>query len=607
MHSIRIQAQTQVSQWYFGKYAAINFLTNPPTALNNNSGLYTYEGSSSIADENGNLLFYTDGVTVWNASHQVMPNGTGLFGQISTTQSALIVKQPGNDSLYYVFTQDLTTLGKGLCYSVVNMNLAGGTGSVVIKNVLLSAPGTERLTGAKHCNGRDVWIVSHDWQSDNFRSYLLTASGVNTNAVLSPVGSVHTYVTDGFGALKISPQGNKLAVAILGAGSVELFDFNNQSGVVSNSLIIGSGLGFPYGCEFSSDGSKLYVSTEYPTALIQFNLCAGNSQAIVASQTNIPGAGAIYQLQLGADRKIYVARNQKSALGVINNPELTGSLCNYVDSGFSIFPDTCILGLPGFVNDYFLPEHQSFTYTIEPQVSCQTASFSAPASNSMQTSCAQNNSITSFEWDFGDPASGPANVANTANPVHVYSSAGFYTVSLILHYGCTSYSFKKILNITGTTPVLQIAGTFTTCQGGPPLVLTASGALSYSWSTGATTSSIAVTPSVTTNYFLTAYNNDLNCRGSKLVLVSVLKCLDLTETEAKKIRVYPVPANDVISIDNNLELNVLIKDVYGRVMGEATIQPGISHLDLLHYAPGIYFLHFSNGLSKQVQKMQIMR
>src|ERR1044072_10401 len=82
-------SQNENTKWYFGENAALNFMTNPPTQLNNSS-MSTMEGSSSIADASGNLLFYTDGLTVYNKLHAVMANGTGLSGNQSTSQAALI-------------------------------------------------------------------------------------------------------------------------------------------------------------------------------------------------------------------------------------------------------------------------------------------------------------------------------------------------------------------------------------------------------------------------------------------------------------------------------------------------------------------------------------
>jgi hypothetical protein len=167
--------QRQASIWYFGTRAGLSFQTENlrPRPLSDGA-LNAVEGSAAICDEQGNLLFYTDGMTVYNRYHTTMKNGTGLRGSPWSTQSALIVPWPGQLK-YYVFTVDhfgsVPVNGvdsTGFRYSLVDMTLEGGLGAVVQKNVGLYSPTTEKLTAAQHANGRDFWVVSHEWDSDFF-------------------------------------------------------------------------------------------------------------------------------------------------------------------------------------------------------------------------------------------------------------------------------------------------------------------------------------------------------------------------------------------------------------------------------------------------------
>src|SRR5688572_5483696 len=120
-----LQAQQEANTWYFGNFLGLDF--NSGTAVPLNDGqLSTVEGVATISDANGDLLFYTDGVTVWNKVHGVMPNGTGLNGNPTTTQSAIIVPVIGDATRYYIFTVDYLNGPLGLRYSVANMTLDGG-------------------------------------------------------------------------------------------------------------------------------------------------------------------------------------------------------------------------------------------------------------------------------------------------------------------------------------------------------------------------------------------------------------------------------------------------------------------------------------------------
>src|SRR5687768_12977 len=89
--------QRENSFWYFGDHAGLHFpdQTSAPVPLAN-SASYAHEGCASVSDSLGNLLFYTNGMSVYNKNHQVMHNGNNLLGGWTSTQAALIVKKPGN-------------------------------------------------------------------------------------------------------------------------------------------------------------------------------------------------------------------------------------------------------------------------------------------------------------------------------------------------------------------------------------------------------------------------------------------------------------------------------------------------------------------------------
>ena len=96
----------------------------------------------------------------------------------SLIAAGAVVKQPGSANIYLVFTLGAQGTGS-LNYSTVDMTLAGGNGSVTIKNTLLALDMTENLTSTRHCNGIDFWLIAHDHNSDNFRCFLVTSAGVN--------------------------------------------------------------------------------------------------------------------------------------------------------------------------------------------------------------------------------------------------------------------------------------------------------------------------------------------------------------------------------------------------------------------------------------------
>ena len=120
--------QKEHNIWYFGCEAGVSFNTQTPTALADGM-ICTNEGCSSICNSNGQLLFYTDGSTIYNRNHEVMQNGADLSGGWTSTQAALIVKQPEHNEKYYVFTTANEAQLPGLRYSGVDMSLDCGLGA----------------------------------------------------------------------------------------------------------------------------------------------------------------------------------------------------------------------------------------------------------------------------------------------------------------------------------------------------------------------------------------------------------------------------------------------------------------------------------------------
>lgn len=352
-------AQKEANIWCFGQRAGLDFSNGRPVSTTH-CMLATMEGCASLADANGNLLLYTNGVSVWNRDHELMPNGNRLMGHRSSTQSAVIVPRPLNANTYYIFTVDLQSQLYGLRYSEVDMTREHGLGDVTQKNTYLISPVAEKLTAVKHRNNTDYWVIAHKWNSDGFYAYLVTAAGVSWQPVVTHVGTPHKGRNkEAIGAMKISPDGTKLALALWrDSNKFELFDFDNSTGKLSNPLELNN-YEEAYGVEFSPDGTKLYGTTNgignVPPQIWQFNLL-GPRAGIAASAKLIATSTSdkIGSLQLGPDGKIYLAKEKDKYLGVINNPNAPGITCNYNDQGILLGGESqSELGLPNFVQSYF--------------------------------------------------------------------------------------------------------------------------------------------------------------------------------------------------------------------------------------------------------------
>jgi gliding motility-associated-like protein len=412
LYTTLLFSQQEASIWYFGQNAGIKFhLDGSVTALTDGQ-LKTNEGCASLSNSNGNLLFYTDGTTVWSKNHQVMQNGTGLMGSWSSTQSATIVPKPGSSNIYYVFTLDYEVHPNGFRYSIVDISLNGGLGAVTSdKNVLIYAPSNEKLSIVKHANNIDYWVVTHGWDNNTFYSYLLSPSGLSSTPVSSNAGLVVNGSTDNvWGYMKIAPDGSKLAVCN-SASDFELLDFDDTTGVISNPIILNNN-GFNYGVEFSPNSEVLYLSVSISNSdrrILQYDLTASN---IITSAQNIYRSSIVSSaLQLGPDGKIYIAENSKTKLGLINNPNFIGLGCNLQMDAIDLAGRICNGGLPPFVSSFF------FTSAIEFKDICM--------GQSTHFTLNTNQTVASATWNFGD-----GNTSNDLNPTHQYATEGTYTVSV---------------------------------------------------------------------------------------------------------------------------------------------------------------------------------
>jgi len=586
--------QKQHNIWFFGYSAGVTFNSGSPVSINGGQTT-TIEGCSSICDTSGNLLFYTEGMNVWNKNHATMPNGTGLYGGTSSTQSAIIVLQPGSNTIYYIFTAAEAGGSQGLCYSVVDMTLNGGLGDVTTKNFQLQTPMSEKLTAIRHANGTDIWIISHDLYGDGFYAYLLTSTGVNITPVITHIGTTYSGIAY-IGYMKVSPDGTKLAAALQGANTFELYDFNTTNAAITNVVYFPTTYVWTYGIEFSPDSKRLYGS-KYGNSLseiYQFDLTAGNAAAIVASavQVALPGVQFVGALQLGPDGKIYVARYSSSMLGVINYPDSLGLACNYVDQAVSL-SGTCELGLPNCFPSVF--------YT--PQPALPTASFFS----SDTAFCTETGEcINFFDQSTGNPTSWHwiftgafPDTSTLQNPTNIcYSNPGTYPVTLIVtnSNGSDTLAVTPLI-IYGTAP----APPTITVIGGDTLI--SSNAAHYQWYfngsiiAGATDSFYVAHQGGT---YAVQITDSLGCTSlSNGMLITGISSLSFGDEIG--VRLYPNPVSDELTV-SFLSLpksggEVIVTDILGKELVKGILDKSKSSqtISMREFNDGMYLLQIRLG------------
>lgn len=440
-------AQNETSNWYFGNKAALKFENGRLISLDD-SAMDAPAGCASISNANGELLFYSNGATVWNRNHQIMENGSGLAGDTNSFQSTIIIPKPGDENtcfLFYSRTENSNSplVTAGSFYAEINFSSAFPLGRVITKNTFLSDTSpSEKITAVHHKNGDSFWLVTlHGEDRDKekpkkiFKVFQIDATGI----IRPALETIAENDIEGLGAMKISSDGKKLIITSNTSNDnlryVHQYDFNNETGELSfvTQIIVDYPLAnWPLkGVEFSPNGKFIYLSyrTGNNDGIMQFELGSLDMFAEPRTILHIENTLKIESLQIGNDQKIYVALHDEEEgndfLGVIESPDEKGTLANYRHNAIRLSPNTSKRGLPNFIQSYFASK-------ITTKNVCYTEEFSFSASSF--------GPVTKVSWDFSD-----GTLSTDINATHTFNSPGSYNVKAILTVGSQNITVYKLV------------------------------------------------------------------------------------------------------------------------------------------------------------------
>ena len=311
--------------------------------------------------ETGELLFYTNGCSVYNREHREMPNGdkindtTPLFdwfcpGGYAASNNSMVLSDPGNDNGYYIIHKPFTQIPEEqnrietltILYTYVDMELDDGKGDVSVKNQIAyneKVTNTGFLNACRHANGRDWWILQALEDSNIYISILLTENGfeiVNEQAI----GPLITN-NDGAGQTTYSRDGSLFVVNSY-LSHVLIFDFDRTTGLLSNDrkVIIEDTpdlFEFNRGAAFSPNDRYLYTTTQ--KELFQIDLHADDlEESIILIDTfanRADGFDSYFnQILTGPDCKMYItAVAGTQFMHVIHSPDERGEDCDFQQDG----------------------------------------------------------------------------------------------------------------------------------------------------------------------------------------------------------------------------------------------------------------------------------
>ena len=410
-----------------------------------------------------------------------MANGSGLIGDTVSRNGGLILKDPGNQNQYYVFS----TNSGSIYYSKVDMLLNFGLGDVTVRNVLITSTSDGSLAAARHSDCNNFWITTRDLNSNMFKSYLINSTGIATSPTTSICGTVNNYGPVG-STLKFSPDSKRLAGTILIGpintyngvlGYFEVYDFNNATGQISNAITIPDIRG-PLDVAFSPNSQVLYGSSgiQVNNQLYQYDLSQTTQTNIINSQISLDSTyvSGIQGLKLGNDGKIYAIFYDviDDSIHVIHSPNLLGTSCKYRISSFNLNGRSAGRDFPRMLSSR--PQYIQFNDSCEGD----TSTFSLVDPYMYST----------FSWNFGDSASGANNVSTLASPKHQFSGPGFFPIRFVGLNGC--FKLDTILDTVyiEPLPVLDLGVDSSICSGDTVILNAASLQSTYIWQDSTTDS-----------------------------------------------------------------------------------------------------------------------
>lgn len=321
----------QNANWYFGTGVGMHFNTSNPALTPTTSQLpypinslgnfhQGLDGSTSVSDINGNLLFFSDGRTLfqlWQGTYRniasFLPEDDAYSG-IRTVS----IPNPGNSSKYFiVMSKDYEDVPlPGLQYSEID--LSNGLGQMLSLNVSLKDSNNNfingnynlssvALTSALHADGVNYWVIAHVRKSgySKILSYKVTSAGIDA------IPSASFTMPDVYGQnLIVSPNSQKIAIAT--SNGIYLGDFNGSNGIMNMSLVATTNNRGFNDVAFSPNSNVLYGSERAINNVLAINVDTPTITSSIFS-------GGAEGMQLGIDGKIYVSYYGFD-VHVINNP-----------------------------------------------------------------------------------------------------------------------------------------------------------------------------------------------------------------------------------------------------------------------------------------------
>jgi hypothetical protein len=334
--------------------------------------------NTAISDFNGNALFFSNGMDIYDPKCNIIPNGDSInynnywelwrtsndkvefsFG-LRLSQGMMMLPFPGHkDSIVWIAANVVLgnkPFSEGLFLGIIDAK----QNQVLSYNKLMKKDTLNyNIHSCRHANGRDWWIIVSGLNHNKYYTYLLDPNGLK----LDHIEYFTTSYPSSNGQAFFSPQGDKYVVAQQEGlkpanGHISIFDFDRSTGTLSNLRYKTHVMQASFcGCSFSLDGSKLYFSNYED--LFQLDMTIPDpfsTMKLVAKSDLLPSVypdgfsapnGFVF-MHLAPDGKIYGPGGNTFHTHIIEYPDEGGEACNIRQHALKTVSNG--LGTPNFPN-----------------------------------------------------------------------------------------------------------------------------------------------------------------------------------------------------------------------------------------------------------------
>jgi len=594
----------QSNIWYFGEFAGLDFNSDEPQVIQGHT--WNPLGTAVYSDTSGSLLFYSDGIDIFNKNHVVMVNGSNLAGgDYLVTQRVLIVKQPDSDNIYYVFIVGRGTSGPtglyGLWYNVVDINGDNGLGEVIERDVFLSTAydAQEKLFAVKHENNEDIWIITRKIKEDKFASFLLTASGLNS-PVLSDAHIMQLPANaDTRGYMKVSYDKKYLLSAYLDSNPsfiIEVCKFDAATGTIDflyyeMKLDEQGRVLKPFGIEFSPDSKYAYIAfttMDNDVDIYQYDMQFIENAGLFTQSAIKISSGPGQGLQLATDGKIYCSYPEATGayhyVSVINKPWKRGVACDFEVDAINMGNAEVDRCFPNILLDYL--------YRFEWEGSCSGPDNGITFHPNFQPT------PQTITWNFSDPNAGSDSISTELFPTHYFTNGGEFEVSVDVNYPPTpNYPFGRFEHTSRVVTVIQspqpnLGADTLICQGNSIILNAGNEQGFYIWSDGTIGANINTITVADTGIYWAKVTNSNGCGTTDSIHVGWFPKATFNEDN---LVITPTSCGVGNGSITGIVIEGIVPDYWEWYDGSGNLLS--TDIDIFGLSVGNYFLHVtdSNG------------